>query len=606
MPKIDVNEDIFHTLSGLRWASKEEFEGALVCAKAELDSDYEPTDLQSDGSQFVDGENLATSERTLRIELNDTNRPDLWGTAGLARQLRFYSKGKMPDTWQGDYAFFSSPGSVKNTTRKVIAEKSVIKVRPYITGFIASGKEVTDPMLRDIIQTQEKLAWNFGRRRRSISMGIYRAAVVKWPVIYRAVDPDSVSFVPLQWEAPLTLREILKQHPKGKEFAFILENEPIHPLLLDSQGQILSFPPIINSADLGAVQVGDSELFIEFTGTDQRQVTLATSIMACDLADMGFAIEPVEINYEFDTPLGQKCVTPFYFQEPVFCSLGRIEKFLGVKLNSDECLAALAKMGVNAEKAFDAEKGGNAKGSANGGAKTEGIKAWPPCYRNDFLHAADVMEEVMMGMGISAFKPERPSDFTIGRLTELTLFSRRVRELMAGLGFQEMIYNYLGSRKDFVEKMRLPGDRIVRISNPMTENYEYVRDGMLASLLTSESVSGHSVFPHRSFEIGKVTYWDKDEVLNTATRQYLGFLQADREANFNTAVAQIQTLFYYLAREYDVEEKTDPRFIPGRAASIVYKGRPIGIFGEIHPEVLENWGVTMPCTAGEIDIEALI
>ena len=53
-------------------------------------------------------------------------------------------------------------------------------------------------------------------------------------------------------------------------------------------------------------------------------------------------------------------------------------------------------------------------------------------------------------------------------------------------------------------------------------------------------------------------------------------------------------------------EAADSRFIPGRAASVMYRGRPIGVFGELHPEVLENWGLTMPCTAGELDIEALL
>ena len=581
MPKIDINEEIFYAIAGRKWTSKEEFEEALVCAKAELDSDF----LSPDNG-------LSASERTLKIELNDTNRPDLWGTAGCARQLRVYNGGAAPV-----YPFFSSPGAVKPAKYKLIVEKSVIKVRPYLTGFVATGKTITDPLLRDMIQTQEKLAWNFGRKRRSISMGIYRTAIIKWPIIYRAVDPGSVSFVPLQWEESLTLSEILKQHPKGKEYAFILENESLHPLLVDSQNRILSYPPIINSADLGAVEVGDTDIFVELTGTDQNAVTLAASIVACDLADNGFTIEPVEMNYEFDTPFGRKCVTPFYFQEPVFCSLARIKRFLGEKLSADECLSALAKMGVKAEKAVDAEQGETVTG--------EGIRAWPPEYRNDFLHAADVAEDVMIGRGLSSFKPERPSDFTVGRLLPLTLFSRRIKELMAGMGYQEMIYNYLGSRKDLVEKMRGSGERIIRISNPMTENYEYVRDSILASLMESEAVSGHSVYPHSIFEIGKIAFLDPGDNYGSVTRQYLGFLNADRNTNFNTAAALIQTLFYYISREYTVEESHDPRFIPGRAASIIYEGKSAGVFGEMHPEVLENWGITMPCTAAEIDIEAL-
>ena len=587
MPKIDVNMENFFTLAGRRWENKEEFEDALVCAKAELDSGYGPEDSV-----------LPAEERVLKIELNDTNRPDLWGAAGCARQLRVYYGGTASDY----SSFFSFPGNNRKARYRVNVEKSVAKVRPFLTGFVATGKTISDPLLRDMIQTQEKLAWNFGRKRRSISMGIYRTAIIQWPIIYRAVEPDRVSFVPLQWDGPLSLREILRQHPKGKEYAFILENEPLHPLLEDSQGRILSYPPIINSADLGAVEVGDSDIFVELTGSDQRALTLAASIVACDLADNGFTIEPVEICYEHETPFGKSCVTPYYFQEPVFCSLARIEKFLGEKLSGAECTAALSRMGVRSEEAMGAEKAETVKSEG----KLPGVLAWPPEYRNDYLHAADVAEDVMIGRGLGSFLPERPNAFTVGRLMPLTLFSRKIKELMAGMGYQEMIYNYLGSRKDLVEKMRGKGDRIIRISNPMTENYEYVRDSVLASLVESEAVSGHSVFPHRIFEIGKIVRLDPDDNYGSITRQYLGFLHAERDANFNSAAAQIQTLFYYLSREYAVEESSDPRFIPGRAASILYNGKPIGVFGEIHPEVLENWGIAMPCIASEMDVEALM
>jgi len=587
MPKIEVNEELFFTLAGQPggWKNKDEFEEILTCAKAELDED-------SDKS-------LPAGERTLKIELNDTNRPDLWGTAGCARQLKVYNGGKIPE-----YNFFSELHSkpinsnINKNARKVKVEGSVREVRPYLAGFVASGKTITDPMLRDMIQTQEKLAWNFGRKRRSISMGIYRISLVKWPIIYKGVDPNTVSFVPLQWDGPLTMSEILKQHPKGKEYAFILENELVHPLLTDSQGFILSYPPIINSNDIGAVQVGDNEIFVELTGSDIHTLNLAASIVACDLADNGFTIEPVEVEYEFSTPFGRSMITPCYFQKQVFCSLARVEKFLGEKLTADECVKALARMGVKAEKATEAERG-----QTN---ECEGVRAWPPEYRNDFLHAADVAEDVMIGRSLSSFKPQRPSDATVGRLLPITLFSRQVKEAFIGLGYQEMIYNYLGSRKDLVENMRASGNSIIHIFNPMTENYEYVRDSVLASLMSSESISGRSAYPHKIFEVGKIARLDESENYRSATRQFAGFLHAGTDANFNTAAGELQTLFYYLSREYEVEESDDPRFIPGRAASILYNGIVVGVFGEIHPEVLENWGVTVPCTAGEIDLDALL
>jgi len=282
----------------------------------------------------------------------------------------------------------------------------------------------------------------------------------------------------------------------------------------------------------------------------------------------------------------------------VFCSIKRIEKFLGEAIPQDDCIGALKRMGVRSEKAEDTERGQS--------TKMPGIRAWPPEYRNDFLHAADVMEDIMIGRGLSNFKPERPHDFTVGRLTPLTIFSRKIKEIMVGMGYQEMIYNYLGSRKDLVEKMRGDGSRVIRISNPMTENYEYVRDSILASLMESESISGNSLYPHRIFETGKIAFADKSENYGSKTRQYLGFIHAGADANFNTIAAELQTLFYYLAREYNVEESDDSRFINGRAAAVLYQDKHIGVFGEIHPEILENWGVAFPCTACELDAEVLL
>jgi phenylalanyl-tRNA synthetase beta chain len=166
MPKIEVNEEVFYELAGGKnlWKSKEEFEEALVCAKAELDEDADKS--------------LPPEERFLKIELNDTNRPDLWGTAGCARQLRSYMTGQ-----RCEYPFFSRPGAALKAERKVVVKESVRGVRPWLAGFIASGKAITDALLRDMIQTQEKLAWNYGRKRRTISMGIYRIALIEWPII---------------------------------------------------------------------------------------------------------------------------------------------------------------------------------------------------------------------------------------------------------------------------------------------------------------------------------------------------------------------------------------------------------------------------------------
>ena len=553
-------------------------EAIFPAAKAELDEWPEQSGVVADA-------------RTIKIELNDTNRPDLWSTAGLARQLRLHSGSPRPE-----YGFFSRPGDEKKATRKVIVEESVKAARPYLAGFVISGKAVTDPILRDMIQTQEKLAWNYGRKRRTVSMGIYRSASIKWPVTYKGVKPDSVKFVPPPGgQVYEPSRRSLGNIQRGRNTPFINEKLDYHPLLVDSTGAILSYPPIINSNDLGAVRVGDTELFIEITGTDLASVLLSVSITACDFTDMGYTVEPVAVEYSYETSMGKRLVTPYYFQKPVSVEAARVSKLLGRPFSVDEVAEAVGRMGSRVE--------------------THGqyVTVMPPEYRNDFLHPVDVVEDVMIGYGMAAFKPERPKDFTIGRLSPIELFSRKAKGILVGLGYQEMIYNYLGSEKDFAERMDVDPSELVRISNPMSENYEFVRNSPLPSMLYSESVSSKAAYPHRLFEVGKVALKRPEENYGVATRQFLGLLSAHAIADFNEIAAHVATLLFYLGREFTVADPSgpdggnaDPRFIPGRYAAIFYKGQRIGVYGEIHPHVLENWGVSTPCVAAEVDLDALL
>jgi phenylalanyl-tRNA synthetase beta chain len=211
----------------------------------------------------------------------------------------------------------------------------------------------------------------------------------------------------------------------------------------------------------------------------------------------------------------------------------------------------------------------------------------------------------MIGKGLNNFEPLMPSIYTIGRIGEAEQFNRSVRDIMVGLGFQEMIYNYLGSKRDFIEKMNLPDEGFIHISNPMTENYAVVRKSALPNLLASEGVSGNSPYPHRIFETGKVVCIDKSENYGARTSNSLSFLVADRAAGFNDVNNAVSAMFYYIARDCTRREADDPRFIKGRTAELLCDGKRVGIIGELHPIVLSNWGITVPCACAEIDLDLL-
>lgn len=587
MPKIEVNENLFFNLLGKKY-DFDTLEKKLTFAKAELDE-------KPDMSQ-------PENERVIKIELNDTNRPDLWSTGGVTRQLRIHEGAK-----RSNYSsFLSKKDSVKDYADRVITVDPEIKnIRPYMVSFVISGKPIDDPMLKDIIQTQEKLCWNFGRKRRSISMGVYRMADIKWPCHYKAVDPDKTSFVPLQCDQPMTCRQILTEHPKGKDFGWIIKDLPKFPLLTDDTDEVLSMAPVINSATLGAVQVGDKDLMVELTGDNMENLMLSANIVACDFFDAGYKILPVKVVHPYETALGKEVVAPFYFQPSTKTTLAAINKKLGCDLTKDEVLDALARMDNDVSaKDFDASEKTASYLKANKNDVEFVLN--PPPYRNDFLHEVDIIEDVMIGVGLDNFKPIRPSDFTVGQLSDVTLFSRKAKEIMVGLGYQEMIFNYLGSKRDYIDRMCVSSENVIEISNPMSENYQFVRPSIIASLLRAESQAGQAVFPHKIFEIGKVAFLDSSENTGTKTIQSLGFMTACNNANFNSLASEVSTLLYLLDHKYDVKEVEDPRFIPGRQAAIMLNGKQVGVFGEVHPQVLENWGIIVPCVAGEIDIEALM
>ena len=565
MPKFETKEKFLFSLLGREYTD-DELEQVFPRAKAELDEH--------------DKEN-----GVFKIELNDTNRPDLWSAMGLARLLKNYEDPQIKQ-----YDFFSSKCfTADNKGRELHVGNRAKEVREFSCGFVAKGKTVDEDILLTLIQSQEKLCFNFGRKRKTIAMGIYRNDLITYPIHYDGADPDKTHFVPLHMEEDLSLREILEKHPKGQEYGYIIKDKPVYPYLYDDAGQTLSMPPIINSAFVGAVEVGDSNLFVEMSGPILKDILLCASIMAVDMADLGFEIEPVKVIYPYETEFGREITVPYYFQDSQSCTLADIKHVLGEDIDADEARDALLRMGVYSV------------------AEGDTIHITCPEYRNDFLHPVDVVEDVMIGFGLENFEPTIPRDFTVGRLTAAEELGRKVKDIMVGMGFQEMIYNYLGSRREYVDNMHINGDNVIMIANPMSENFEAVRPSIIPSLLESESVSGHAVYPHRIFEVGKVAYLEPSDNSGTVTRNSLGFMSADGAVTFNDANSFINTLMYFLRVEYTLATpEEDPRFIPGRCADVMVGGKKIGIFGEVHPAVLESWGCSMPAVVAEIDLDCLL
>jgi len=542
--------------------------------------------VKGEVKEFLPEQNIA------KVELNDTNRPDLWSPEGIARQIRL-KKSKLGSP----YPFFNP--KIK-ANRKVLVSKDVATVRPYLAACVALNMLITEPILEQLIQVQEKLADSFGRKRKTVSIGLYRLQKITFPVRYDLVNPETTSFVPLGFNEAMSLAEIIKNHPKGMAHADTLFGAAKYPILIDAKEEILSFPPIINSREVGEVKVGDTELFVEVTGTDLRMVMLALNIFACNLADRGAAIEPVSIQYPDKTDYGKAIRMPYDFSSSIDLSIDAFEQVLGEKVKMEEAVSELQAYGYTVQ------------------TKGKKLKVTAPPYRDDTMHPIDVIEDFAICRGYGSFNPEMPSTFTVGSLSRIETLSDFLREAMVGFGFQEIVSNILGSRQDFIERMRLtaldkerPETKIVEIENPMNERFSLLRPSLLPSLLRVEGASSKAFYPHRIFEVGEIarmtspgTGKRKSEEA-TATSIHLAALIAHPNATFSELHAVLEALFLSFSGRCGLESISHPSFIEGRSGTIIAGKEEVGLIGEIGPDVLTRWQIGMPCVSFEIEIEKI-
>jgi phenylalanyl-tRNA synthetase beta chain len=564
MPTISINLTDFQQLLSRPHVTLDELAAWLPLVKGELKEQESET-----------GE--------VRIELQDSNRPDLWSCEGIARQIRTKLDGAAPA-----YPFFRPTARPK---RRLMVSAGLERIRPYVAACTAVGYTVTEESLLQLIQIQEKLSDIFGRKRRTVSIGLYRLPAIVFPVTYGLVKPDDARFTPLGFEEKMTLREILAVHPKGVEYGPILAGHDLVPLLRDEDGQVLSLPPIINSREIGEVQIGDRELFVEVTGTDLVMVLLTLNILAVNLADRGATIEPVEVVYPYATPFGKSVRSPLDFGKARSIPIKTIESALGQPLEAQQIKEALLAYGYEVS-----------------GARDKMTVKLPP-YRNDLMHAVDVVEDVAISWGYGEFAPVMPSQFTVGGLSRLEAVSDRVRDLMVGLGFQEIISNIMASRLELIDRMRLAGTawaEVVEVENAMSQTFSCLRQWITPSLLRVEAASTRTFYPHRLFEVGEVQVMGGHSEIGSRTVLMLGALIAHASANFSEVHSCLDLLLFYLNHPYSLEPIDHPSFLEGRAGRVLSEGRAIGLIGELHPEVLEQWQVTMPAVIFELEVDALV
>lgn len=514
-------------------------------------------------------------EDVVNIEIKDTNRPDLWSVEGLARALRSYLNAE-------DFKEYV----VKGPLFDVFVDSQLTSIRPFMGVAVVKNLKLSDAVIRGLMHLQDKLDQTCGRNRQKTSIGLYDYDLMNPPLRYTVAEADKIKFTPLGFDETMNLAEILERHPKGIEYGKIVRKHCVYPIIMDSEGKVLSFPPIINSNDLGRVTAETRNVLVEVTGTAHEAVLTVLKLVTLALAERGGQVFSGTIKYEVD---GSQDVTPDFRSNIRELDVEYANRILGLQLTSKQMAMLLPKAGFGVQE-----------------TSVGNILVSVPCYRVDVMHQVDLIEDLAIAYGYERIKPIWRELPTTGRMNVEQNLIDTAREFVLGLGFQEILNYNLTNSENLFDKMNLEKSTIVEVANPKVVTMTCLRNSLLPSLMEFLGNNQSVEFPQRVFELGKVTI--PDEAMETKTRDenWLSAVTAHVSACFTEIKSFLDSFLMNLGVDWEIKETNHFSFIDGRIGEVLINGESVGVIGEIHPRVLENWKLENPVAAFEINFDKII
>jgi len=489
------------------------------------------------------------------------DRPDLYSAEGVARAMRGFLGIE-----EGLPVYTVRPSGITFSVDPGLAD-----IRPCLASAVIRNVDLDEEAIESLMSLQEALHWAVGRGRGKVAIGVHDLDAVTPPFRYIA-SPRDRSFVPLDFEREMTLEEILTDHPKGRDYAHLVEGFSRFPLIVDADDRVLSFPPIING-ELTRVTTATRNILLDCTGTDKKAVMTAVNIICTALAEAGATIEMVTVD-------GQEMPTLAPAERVV--SVEECASLLGLPLSVQDMTRLLGRM------RFGAEPDGDSR-----------VRVLVPCYRSDILHDWDIFEDVAIAYGIENFDAALPATSTVAEEHPITAIARAVRSVMVGLGYLEMMpFTLTNERVLYANMQREPSPGTLRLLHPISEEQTVVRTDLLGLLLEMLQANKHRELPQRLFAVG-------DVVEACVTYQKVAAVSIHPAADFSEAYAAADVLCRELSLPYTVVESADPAFLDGRRGDIIVGGRKVGVFGEIHPAVLNVFDLEHPVAALALDLTAV-
>lgn len=524
-----------------------------------------PDDKLKDRISMIGTDLEKIDENEIHVEIFP-NRPDWLSEQGFARAFSAFIGEK---TGLRKY-------EVKKSGYEVIIDRSV-SMRPYTACAIIKNIPFTDERIKQVMQTQEKLAKTHGRDRRKSAYGLYPSQTINFPVHYIAKDPEKVMFQPLGFDRKMPASEVQKVHPKGREYKHISKDWTKYAFFIDAKDNVMCMMPFTNSEDTGKIDETTKEVFIECTGTDLNNVMVALNMFVTMLSEMGGEIYSIDMVYP-----DKKITTPDLTPQKMEIDLAYVNKTLGLDLKEKDMKELLERMNYGYEKG----------------------KALVPAYRADVMHQADLIEDIAIAYGYENFEEIIPKVATIAQENPFSIFKRRLAYVLTGLGLLETSSYSLIDSKYQTGDCLLDVD-VISILDPVSLEYNSLRFWMIPSLLHILQKNKHHEYPQKLFEIGRVFSKDETKENKTKEQERLCVMSCHDKADFTEAKQHLDYVMNHLDIAYDIEETEHPSFIPGRVARISVKGKKVAYVGEVHPQVLQQFELEHPVCTVELNVSEI-
>jgi len=500
---------------------------------------------------------------SLRVEYSP-NRPDFGTDFGISRALRGLLGKEV-----GLPRFPTTPSGAH-----VSVDRRLETVRPFIACVTVRALDLDDESVRQIISLQEDLHNGLGRRRRVVAIGLHDMDAVKPPFSYQVVD-SAFEFLPLGGKKPVSVGSILSDTDEGKVYGGALGGSRLYPVITDSDGVVLSFPPIING-DATRVTTKTRNMFIDVTSTNRKVGDDVLAVMATTLAEAGGKLGTVSIRYA-----GKPRMTPDLSPVELPIDLHLVKSVLGLNLSRAEIAKCLARCRL----------------------EVRGAKVLGPRYRVDLLHPVDIAEEVALGYGFDRIEPVYPPSKQAGSFNHFEDYMDSVSTVMAGSGMIEMMTFELTDEGSLYSLFQRPSSERIVVLNPKSIEHSVLRDALIPSLMASLSGNIKSDYPQRIFEIGRVFARAEGKV---SEAWHLGCLVAHSQASYTEAKMYLESFCRIISGvEATTEADQNWAFASGRCARVTVKGASLGHVGEVRPEAIDAFGLGVPVSGFEIDLSVL-